>query len=142
MNTQSNGIPHNPVSGSENINAFGVPLIRCPKCGIIWVKQFAPEFCFECKTRVTHKPGKGFGRLLEFMERINSPIPTFNCPKCNLVIPENIRHQIKVCFRCYAPLNGQVHIDTPKDCQTLTANNKGTNIIKFWQKLKRTIRFT
>jgi hypothetical protein len=46
------GIPRGHDLDLEIGYAFGVALVRCPECGIIWTSQFAPEICIECGTRI------------------------------------------------------------------------------------------
>ncbi|HBG27740.1 MAG: hypothetical protein A2Y10_15240 [Planctomycetes bacterium GWF2_41_51] len=80
-------------------------LCRCPECGIIWIKKYAPEFCIECGTRVLQKPSEEFSWEIEISEKMRGFCLTFNCPKCNMVIPESVRHLMKRCLRCFTPLD-------------------------------------
>ena len=115
---EEQNVPQNATSSfgaSNNMNNEKILRvffdIFCPKCGIGWDELFVPEFCPECGTKVTDTPGEGFSWGIKSMKRIKAPFPTFNCTRCNLVIPKAARQGGLACPRCYTPFD-EIHKDS------------------------------
>ena len=79
-------------------------MINCPQCGLSWVKEYVPEFCPECGSRVSDKAGTGMKKMLELVEKANLGINILQCPKCKLRYPQVSDKELRVCFRCWVPL--------------------------------------
>ena len=56
--------------------------VTCKECHTIWTKEFVPEFCTKCGTRVSDIRGRGFGGLVELVERAYPPVKIVACSQC------------------------------------------------------------
>jgi len=95
--------PHMLVERSaQHLPAVGpLPgIITCPECGLFWVKQFVPEFCTRCGTRVSIVRGEGQELMVRLIEKYKWPIRIIVCPHCGERYPETPRI-IPRCFRCW-----------------------------------------
>ena len=97
------------MNSSENRNLEKISIdsifgtISCPKCSSFWVKDFVPEFCPECGSRVSYQAGRGMENHVEIIKQGKFGINILQCPNCKLRYPE-IRGRKQMCFRCNCPL--------------------------------------
>jgi len=78
--------------------------VNCPKCNSFWVKEYGPEFCPECGSRVSDQAGRGMEDMVELIEEVHAPINILQCPNCKLRYPHIEDKRYRICFRCQIPL--------------------------------------
>ena len=77
-------------------------VIKCPECSTAWTKEFVPEFCTRCGTRVSDVPGEGFEWMVRLFEKVGASAPITVCPHCGERYPG--RPTVKQCLRCWHDL--------------------------------------
>ena len=90
----------NQLQDLSGDDIFGT--VICKECHTVWAREFVPEFCTKCGTRVSTVRGEGFEELVGLAERVNTPVKIVSCPHCgeryfNKGCPEK-------CFRCWNDL--------------------------------------
>lgn len=90
----------NQLQDLSGDDIFGT--VTCKECHTFWVKEFVPEFCTKCGTRVSVVRGKGCEELFAIAERGNITLKIVSCPHCGERYLKNGCPE--KCFRCWYDL--------------------------------------